>query len=162
MGPLAVAAIVLMTAAETLPCGDRDRVDPFDGRSLPYPWSGQPLFSAPTTLIAHIDHGRRFHLGFDTDCPRFDVDWKPHRLNARMELWKSNWMTSRFRFSTLVAILQSTRALSRQWLRILADASLVPPSKGLLDDDLDLDLDSLYERFRDNDHSKLERGWSYL
>ena len=96
---LAMAAYMLMTAAEALPpeptrvrpsSARQARVDSFDGRSLPDPWSGQPLFGSPTTLIAHVPHDKRFHLGFDTDTPRYGDC--PHKLNARMEPWKNNWL----------------------------------------------------------------------
>ena len=70
MGPLAAAGFLLMTASTTL-VPESAAVDPFDGSSLSDPWSAFPLFSGPTTLIAHIDHGQFLHLGFKTNTPHF-------------------------------------------------------------------------------------------
>ncbi|KAI3487687.1 hypothetical protein L1887_48293 [Cichorium endivia] len=150
---LRVAAFVLMTAAETLPCGDRDRVDPFDGRSLPYPWSGQPLFSAP-------DDAHRPHRPWAALPPRLRhrlpaVRRRLEAAQAQTRAWscgRATGMTSRFRFQHPRRHPPVDARPLASVLRILADASLVPPSEGLLDGDLDLDLDSLYERF----HARME------
>lgn len=136
--------------------------DPFDGRSYPDAWSGLPLFSGPTTVIAHIDHSRFFHLGFETDCPEYG-DFRPALLNARMELFESNWAIKALRFSTLVAILASTRALCKKWLSTLAEVGLVSPASAVAAQralDSDLDMASLRDNFGYNGISQLEIGWN--
>ncbi|GAC99014.1 hypothetical protein PHSY_006611 [Pseudozyma hubeiensis SY62] len=159
MGPLAVAAYMLMSAAEAT-AGDAVG-DPFDGQSLPDAWSGLPLFSGPTTLIAHKDHGRFFHLGFETNAPRYG-DWQPDLVNARMELYKSNWMVQALRVSTLVAILQATRQQCRMWLAILVRVGLVERGAQEARQALqgELDVESVVRHFGTNGVSTLELGWS--
>lgn len=79
-----------------------------------------PLFLGPTMLIAHRVHGKWFHLGFETNMPKYG-NWKPELVNAQMELWKSNRIMQSNCFTMLIPILSSTRAQSKAWLKRLVN-----------------------------------------